>query len=340
MNEATNTIHLKQLYYRIIALWVICESLVGGIIHGFKLPISGLLVGSCSVICICLIAFYIPDKGAIIKATILVAIFKMMLSPHSPPMAYIAVFFQGILGEILFYNRKRLTVNCMVFSVLALAESALQRIFVLWLIYGENFWIAVNKSIEKIFPFASGKNYILFLAVGYTIIHCIAGIIVAMLVLRIKNAQQQGKNNPYLIELTTTNTYNFDTVNKRKKKRFNIPFFILWIVLTALLLQSTFKIGSPVLPETSILFIFIRAAIILLTWYFVISPLISKMMKKWLEKEKTKSQTEIQDILELLPSTRFLISQSWLLSKPAKGFKRLILTAKIIIANTLTLRHA
>ena len=38
----------KQVYYRLIALWIFCEAVLGGIIHGLKLPVSGLIVGSCS----------------------------------------------------------------------------------------------------------------------------------------------------------------------------------------------------------------------------------------------------------------------------------------------------
>ena len=52
----------QQLYYRLIALWVVCEALLGGIIHGFKLPVSGLIVGSSAVVCICLIAHYVPSR--------------------------------------------------------------------------------------------------------------------------------------------------------------------------------------------------------------------------------------------------------------------------------------
>ncbi|HEY6503012.1 MAG TPA: hypothetical protein VIZ28_03470, partial [Chitinophagaceae bacterium] len=90
------------IYYRLIALWVLNEAMLGGIIHGLKIPVSGLIVGGAAVICICLIAWYVPKKGAIIKATIIVAIFKMMLSPQAPPPAYMAVFFQGLMGELLF----------------------------------------------------------------------------------------------------------------------------------------------------------------------------------------------------------------------------------------------
>src|SRR5436190_3357420 len=96
----------RQTYYRLIALWVVCEAMLGGIIHGLKLPVSGLIVGSAAVICISMISYYNPKRGSILKATIIVAIFKMMLSPQSPFPAYIAVFFQGLIAELIFMNRK------------------------------------------------------------------------------------------------------------------------------------------------------------------------------------------------------------------------------------------
>src|SRR5687768_15660381 len=100
------------VYYRLIALWVLCEALLGGIIHGLRLPVSGIIVGSAAVICITLIAWKVPHKGAILKATVIVAIFKMMLSPQAPPPAYIAVFFQGMTGELFFWNRKNFKAAC------------------------------------------------------------------------------------------------------------------------------------------------------------------------------------------------------------------------------------
>src|SRR5436190_14786354 len=138
----------RGIYYRLIALWVLCEAMLGGIIHGFKIPVSGLIVGSCAVICICLIAYYVPAKGAIIKATIIVAVFKMMLSPQAPPPAYIAVFFQGCLGELLFWNRRFHTLSSILLAMLALLESGLQRILVLTIVYGNEFWKAINDFIN------------------------------------------------------------------------------------------------------------------------------------------------------------------------------------------------
>src|SRR5689334_22361641 len=104
MIKTENTFADSIVYYRLVALWVLNEAVFGGIIHGLKIPVSGLVVGSCAVICICLIAWYVPKKGAIIKAMVIVAIFKMMLSPQAPPPAYVALFFQGAMGELLFWN--------------------------------------------------------------------------------------------------------------------------------------------------------------------------------------------------------------------------------------------
>mgnify|MGYP000349605185 FL=1 len=130
----TTAFNIHSIYYRLIALWVLCEAMLGGIIHGLKLPVSGLFVGGAAVIIISLMAYYTPQKGSILKATIIVAIFKMMLSPQSPPPAYFAVFFQGLLAELVFFNRKFFTLSCFLLAVLSMVESAIQRILVLMII--------------------------------------------------------------------------------------------------------------------------------------------------------------------------------------------------------------
>jgi len=106
----------EAIYYRLIALWILCEALLGSIIFTFRIPVSGLVIGSCAVTCIALIGWYHPSKGSILKATIIVAIFKMMLTPQALPTAYIAVFFQGLMGELLFWNRKNYKLACITFG--------------------------------------------------------------------------------------------------------------------------------------------------------------------------------------------------------------------------------
>jgi len=325
------------IYYRLIALWVLCEAMLGGIIHGFRIPVSGLVVGSAAVICICLIAYYTPSKGAILKATIIVAVFKMMLSPQSPPPAYIAVFFQGLIGELIFFKRSFYKAACLVFGVLALLESGLQRIIVLTIVYGNDFWKAVNDFINGLTKQKDQTNYSLYLAGGYVILHLFVGIIIgwwaALLPGRIKQWNLFYKEKLIII---TSNIENIQLpAHKKKKGYLKKGLLFIWIILVLLYLQSYFKIGEPLLPSHLSLRIFVRSVIIVLTWYFLARPLLEFLLKKWLEKKRSESRQDIEQILHLLPSTQQIIIASWQKSDRYKGLRRIIHCCKIILVNSL-----
>jgi ABC-type thiamin/hydroxymethylpyrimidine transport system permease subunit len=265
----------KQIYYRLIALWVLCEAMLGGIIHGLKIPVSGLFVGSCAVVCICLIAWYVPQKGAILKATIIVAIFKMMLSPQAPPPAYIAVFFQGLMGELLFLqNRKMFKLSCILLAVLALLESGLQRILVLTIVYGNDLWKVINDFINGLTKQKIATNYSLLIGSSYVVLHLATGLFVgwwtSLLPGRIERWKKEGK---YKMEISDVQATTLPAVIK-KRKRLRTGLFITWIILIALYVQSYCNIGKPLLPSHIALKIFIRSLIIVLGWIFVIGPLL------------------------------------------------------------------
>ena len=137
-------INRAVIYHRLIALWSICEAFGGGLLHAFKIPFTGLFVNSLAVICITLIGYHYRKPGAIIKATMIVCIFKLMLSPHSPPTAYIAVLFQGFLGQLLFTRTTNFTAKAIILASLSLVESSIQRLLVLVIIYGTSFWQAIS----------------------------------------------------------------------------------------------------------------------------------------------------------------------------------------------------
>jgi nucleoside-triphosphatase len=103
--------------------------------------------------------------------------------------------------------------------------------------------------------------------------------------------------------------------------------------------QSYYKIGEPLLPPHISLQILLRSLIIVLTWYFIVSPLLKEALHWWLRKKKTKSQTDIQRVLELLPDTQQLAAKSWKLAgkqyHQKKGWSRLIATAKTILINAM-----
>jgi len=330
---------VRGTYYRLIALWVLCEAMLGGIIHGFKIPVSGLVVGSCAIICICLIAWYIPNKGAIIKATIIVAIFKMMLSPQAPPPAYIAVFFQGLLGEALFWNRRFYRLSCILLAVLGLLESGLQRILMLTIVYGNDLWKVVNNFINGLTKQKVSTNYSLWIGGGYVALHFITGILVGWWAsLLPKRIEKWSKEEKYVITTDTTATITLPAATK-KKKRLKKGLFIIWILLIGLYVQSYFKIGTPLLPSHISLKILLRSLIIVLGWIFIIGPVLKQLLHKWLKKKQTKSQQEVQEVLQLLPATQQLIAQSWKRSAGSKGWKRISTASKMILVNALSTKR-
>jgi nucleoside-triphosphatase THEP1/ABC-type thiamin/hydroxymethylpyrimidine transport system permease subunit len=323
------------IYYRLITLWVLNEAMLGGIIHGLKIPVSGLVVGGCAVICICLIAWYVPKKGAIIKATIIVAVFKMMLSPQAPPPAYIAVFFQGLMGELLFWNRRFFKLSCILLAVIALLESGLQRILMLTIIYGKDLWTVINDFINGLTKQKTATNYSLLIGGGYVLIHLIGGILAgwwaSVLPQRIEKWSKEEGNRIIL----TADAAIVSPPPSKKKTRLKKGLLIVWIILILLYVQSYFKIGEPLLPSHISLKILLRSIIIVLSWIFIIGPLLKQLLHYWLQKKKTQSQQDIQQVLQLLPATQQLITESWRTTSGKKGWKRLKACSKKILVNAL-----
>lgn len=335
MNQTATITYPSLLYYRLVALWVLSEALLGGIIHGLKIPVSGLVVGSCAVVCISLIGWYVPARGAILRATVIVAIFKMMLSPHTPPAAYIAVFFQGMLGELLFYNRRVYRAACFALAVLTLLESALQRILALTIVYGNDLWKAVNEFINGLTRQQVPANYSLLIAGMYVGVHLIAGLFigwwVAGLPVRIARWSREGKNRIRINSDTTV----MQAAHPRRGKWLKKGLFVVWIILVALYVQSAAGIGMPLLPASMLLKLLLRSFVIVLTWYFLISPLLRRWLQAWLRQKQKRRAQDIEQVVRLLPATQALIRQSWRQSSGAKGLKRITACVKMILVNAL-----
>lgn len=61
---------------RITAMWVLSEAALGGILHAFKIPLTGLFLNSSAFIFIALIAYYAQKSGAIQRATLIALLVK------------------------------------------------------------------------------------------------------------------------------------------------------------------------------------------------------------------------------------------------------------------------
>jgi len=325
-------VHNITLYYRLIALWAVCEAFAGGIMHAAKMPFTGMIVSGLAVTCIILIAFYFPNKSAIIKATVIVALFKLMLSPHSPPTAYIAVFFQGYLGQLLFYKTRNFTFSAIALAVIALVESAIQRLLVLIIIYGTDLWQALDLYIMKVTG-GNEKNYSGIAAIAYIIIHAIAGFIIGTFAVKIIRHSGNWLLQYPEYKINTTTIPEQTDQYKRKRNKINKALGLIWLILVMLLIQAYANPADAVLPAGKAAGIIIRSLLIVLSWYILIAPLCLWLIKRFIQSKQKMQSGTVKIIWALIPETRYIFMQSWKLSATETGIGRIRLFIKIIILN-------
>lgn len=335
MMEAGQQLQPPQLFYRITALWVLCEAFAGGFLHAAKIPFAGMMVSSLAVCCIAMLAWYSGGKGTIIKATIIVAIFKLLLSPHSPPTAYLAVFFQGAIGQLFLGNKKYFKPAVILVAVLSLAESAMQRLLVLWFVYGESFWTALDKFIQKITGEKTVTNYSLWIAAGYVFIHMLAGFIAGSWISSFLTKIKSWKDNhpQFAFQATATGELPRAGLPKKKKKRLFLKIFIASLLFFYLL--TIIKPEWAPLPGGKIAPIFLRAVVILLAWYFLLGPLIMRFIKNRLLQQQALHKAAIENTMAVLPEMKTIFTLAWKASAQRSGLRRIQLFAHIVLANTL-----
>lgn len=325
---------LLRLQHRLIAVWALAEGVLGGVLHALHIPVTGLIIGSISVCCLSLLARFRRKRGDLLKATVLVMLVKLMLSPHTPMAAYIAVLSQGLLAELFFLRGKNLKLNCILFGFFTQLQSALLHIGKLVLVFGLEIWAAFDAYMSKLAQTLGLENgpYTMFLAGIYLAIHAIAGILIGSL------AASLHKRLPNISETSLTalefpSKKSFKIQPKSEKKKFHVQFglLVVWLFLLAAFLQSYFGIGPLILPQHKIFQILLRSVLIVSIWYFVVSPLLLRVMKKWLAGKKNQFQTELETILNMLPEIGLLIQKSWQLSAKVSGLARLKLFTKLTI---------
>lgn len=302
--------------------------------HGIHIPFTGMIVSCLAVTCIIFIAYYVPSKNNIIKATIIVACFKLMLSPHSPPTAYIAVFFQGTLGQLLFYKKRFFMASAIILAVMALVESAVQRILVLMILYGNTFWYALNEFIHKTVG-TNNINYSSLIAILYILLHAIVGVFTGIYAVNLANRSDSWRKDHTSLQFKIIPGA-IPGNNDQRNKRIKWFFVLLWMILILLFLYSYLYPGQSVIRPGEVLKIILRSVLILLTWHIIIAPVMMHFIKRSLHAQQTKQKTALKEIMAIIPATKYIFIQSWKVSAEEKGIKRIKYFLKVLFVNILS----
>lgn len=320
----------KSITHKLTALWALNESGLGGFLHVFSTPFTGLIVGGISILLISLIAFYAENKWqAILKSLIIVLIIKMAVSPYSPIGAYVAVSFQGVLGALLFSKFSWKGATIIVLGFVTFLESALQKLLILTLVYGTELWEAINlygSWVREKLNVISETSTSLFLIVIYLSVYGVCGILAGVFIKSIIAIISQKEQTEFYLNLAPDQP-------KMKKRNgwFKNKMIWIWLVSVALIVGAFAFFDDNLFGWQKALYVLLRSFLILMLWYLVVGPILLQLVRKYLDKKKSKYREDISDTMDLFPYFRQIIAYTWKETKHLKGYKRF----KFFMANSI-----
>lgn len=294
--------NIKLSVPKLIALWAFSECALGGILHAFQFPFSGLLLAGFAVTIICAIGYTSEKPGQdILYGTMIAIAVKLSLSPHSPITAYLAVGFQGACGAAFFSFQKHNRFAYMLFGCIALVESALQKLLTLWLIFGNALWNSINLTANQIIKsLGGGENYqySLYFLLIYTLIYASWGAIIGAwaynLPARIKN-----------VDRTAVQQYANSNITYNHSKS-----GVLWSLIICLLLimcSYLFILGES---SENLIWIIARPFIIISVWYFIFHPICIYFIRKFIKNQQGSFSLAVDNIQSQIPKLRRMTQQA------------------------------
>jgi len=333
---------------RLTALWGFSEAFLGGFLHGMKLPFTGLLVGNTAVIIIILIGTLSGKKTSIMRACIVTMIIKALVSPHTPVTAYLAVFLQGFIGQLLFSNGGIKTVSAVALGLIAGILSSLQKVIFLTLVFGQEFWNAVNQFsvfvLQEVFRVKDANVQLSFwLITLYIGIHVTAGILAGFygshLSKNIKTDSSDGamELKEKFFKMTADYTALEELKAGRKKRFWYKPTkILLFIFLFGILFMSYFYTDNGYFTPNPILLMILRSVSITIIWFKFLGPFLLKLFRNRFINNRNKYTDEAQGILGMLPFIKSAVRFSWAVSKGVRGIKRLSIFSVQLLTIILT----
>ncbi len=323
---------------RLTALWAFTESGLGGIMHALQIPFTGLLVGGMAVIMICLIADISEyNYKQLLKSALIVLIVKAMVSPYTPFPAYIAVSFQALLGFGLFSLLGVNLISIILLSTITMLESAIQKLLILTLFFGESLWKAMDTMIGSLASqFGSIVSNGSYWIVGiYLFIYLAGGFFIAWLAFRTIKSFKTEKST---FILDTTFKIPVD-LTKTKRPASKNKYTKLWLLILAMITLSAVlfffatdtKQGWLAVAKT---ISWTLSAILI--WFMLIGPLFTKVIQRLLQKKESRYSDEVLKALSFLPVMKQLTVLAWQQSKLLHGFRRWHFFFASLIHTTLT----
>ncbi len=315
---------------RLTALWAFNEAAFGGILHGLHLPVTGLFIGGLSVIIISLIGYYSSTRKTLIKSMLIAATVKFIVAPYTPINAYFALFIQGGLGSLLFASSVGYKKAAFSLAVITLLISSLQRIIIYTVVFGLTLWDSINLFYDFVIKqlylqntFLGELNFSWFIVLFYIFLHLIAGILIGVFSARLPEKLEKVHREQFTIGKENIQLNSQIKKGKKRKSFARKPsvLIILFISIVMIIISYIFPEADKKSGE-KILIMLVRFISILIIWYFLFLPIITRFLKKQLGKTKVKYGKEIENIISEFPSIKNIVFKSWKMAKEDKTIRK------------------
>jgi hypothetical protein len=329
----------RSVLIRLTALWALNEAALGGLMHLFRSPFTGIFVGGSAVLLITLIAYVAKRPGpAILQALLIVLIIKGTVSPHSPLPAYFAVGFQGLMGALLFSLLPSFRLAALLLGGLALLESALQKLLVTTLLFGMPIWQSIDVFIDyvlkKMGVLAAGSSVqgSLWLVGLYVGTYALSGLAVGWLAGRLPQEVKAAAQELELPELADA-PEGEGTARKRRPiwqrpSFLGFALLLLFFVIVYFSVPAAQGLLAPV-------WLILRTLAVIAIWYFVLSPLLMRLLKGFLHRKAAAYRADVNAALAFFPAFRKIARAAWQETRQIQGWRRWKTLAVRIIAYAL-----
>lgn len=323
----------KLAIYRLTALWAFVECGLGGILHAAKLPVTGFVIGAFAIVILTMMATIIKRSDLSIRehllpAVMVVILVKAMVTPHAGIGAYLAVGFQGLIAFLLYSTGLPLRISAVLLGIFSMVESALQKVLVLSLIYGNSIWEAIEGLatwLSQQFGLSETVLTSFELVSGYTGIYALWGSIVGWgSVTLARQIVQEEDISAYQIDILKAS----DPESRKRRKRWKLVVVVLILVGIC-----TFFLLSD--RSNSILYLIARVILVLILVFKVIGPLATNLLHRFLKGKQTEYKDRLAGVLDLLPYMRQIIKISWKDASDFRGTRRIWHSTKRTLLITL-----
>lgn len=285
-----------SLWWELTALWAFVEVTLGGFLHALRIPFTGIVVGGCAVAIISVIGYFSENPfKTILKSTLIVMIVKAGASPHAPIPAYLAVGFQGMFGAVVYSLFKYHKIATVLFAVICMLESALQKLLTLTIMYGMAIWDAIDVFTSKIANqfYEGDPKFSFWIAFVYVALYGLWGAYIGG---RMSNFPQKVAQLYSSYKAPEPNNYAQSKLFSPKKNNF---FWLVYIMILVFMTTVLLLVDDD---KHNILFVVMRSLAAVVLIFAVINPIFKYFVAK--RANNSKNAELVQEMLVAVAELR------------------------------------